>query len=453
MARTLDTLADGGIMAMVVPSGFLDGKSSYGKDLEKIAGKARLLEAWRLPNGTFDSTDVGTDIVVFRKGDGGSVEELKTYFKNNPEHIAGVVSTRTGRFGKAETYVKPKEGESFESAIANIDVGKTETENAVKAAAEAVGVKSETKEASPVTAKTVFGDTVKTKRGTGIVRGYVKKDGKTAGVVVNVNGKREEVLFSDEQAQTRSRSEAMKGNQNAKGEHDYPQNPAAHIIDVEEFNKKYGKTVDALDMPIWKATDKFGNVDMTKLSAEQQRYVEKSPHFVKDGGMYVNAVNYASGNIRQKLRLLDVNDAQYELKKSLLEAVCPKEKKIGEFTLSPITDWAREYVMQDGGNLIDGFFAWAYNGYGYFSAGSSPISAEEIPAEISFSDIEAFIEKKPLKLARNEADADDPKLKARYKERKKQLRRDTAITLFNRYLAEGLSLDERAGVTKGDEKI
>ena len=448
MARTLDTLVDGGIMAMVVPSGFLDGKSSYGKDLEKIAGKAKLLEAWRLPNGTFDSTDVGTDIVVFQKGDGGSVEDLKNYFKNNPEHIAGVVSTRTGRFGKAETYVKPKEGESFESAIANIDVGKTETENAVKAAAEAVGVKSETKEASPVTAKTVFGDTVKTKSGTGIVRGYVKKDGKTAGVVVNVNGKREEVLFSDEQAQARSRSEAMKGNQNAKGEHDYPQNPAAHIIDVEEFNKKYGKKVDAQDMPIWKATDKFGNVDMTKLSAEQQKYVEKSPHFVKDGGVYVNAVNYASGNIRQKLRLLDVNDAQYELKKSLLESVCPKEKKIGEFTLSPITDWAREYVMQDGGNLIDGFFAWAYNGYGYFSAGSSPISAEEIPAEISFSDIEAFIEKKPLKLARNEADADDPKLKARYKERKKQLRRDTAITLFNRYLAEGLSLDERAGVIK-----
>ncbi len=280
------------------------------------------------------------------------------------------------------------------------------------------------------------------------MRGYVKKDGKTAGVVVNVDGKREEVLFSDEQAQTRSRSEAMKGNQNAKGEHDYPQNPAAHIIDVDEFNKKYGKSVDAQDMPIWKATDKFGNVDMTKLSAEQQRYVEKSPHFVKDGGMYVNAVNYASGNIRQKLRLLDVNDAQYELKKSLLESVCPKEKKIGEFTLSPITDWAREYVMQDGGNLIDGFFAWAYNGYGYFSAGASPISAEEIPAEISFSDIEAFIEKKPLKLAKNEADTDDPKLKERYKERKKQLRRDTAITLFNRYLAEGLSLEEQKALTQ-----
>ena len=255
MARTLDTLADGGIMAMVVPSGFLDGKSSYGKDLEKIAGKAKLLEAWRLPNGTFDSTDVGTDIVVFRKGDGGSVEELKNYFKNNPERIAGIVSTRIDRFGKEETYVKPKEGETFESAIANIDVSKSETEQAVKVQAEAIGVKSETKEASPVTAKTMFGDVVKTKIGTGIVRGYVKKDGKTAGVVVNVDGKREEVLFSDEQAQTRSRSEAMKGNQNAKGEHDYPQNPAAHIIDVEEFNKKYGKKVDAQDMPIWKATD------------------------------------------------------------------------------------------------------------------------------------------------------------------------------------------------------
>ena len=158
MARTLDTLADGGIMAMVVPSGFLDGKSSYGKDLEKIAGKAKLLEAWRLPNGTFDSTDVGTDIVVFRKGDGGSVEELKNYFKNNPERIAGIVSTRIDRFGKEETYVKPKEGETFESAIANIDVSKSETEQAVKLQAETIGVKSETKEAFPLTAKTVFGD-------------------------------------------------------------------------------------------------------------------------------------------------------------------------------------------------------------------------------------------------------------------------------------------------------
>ena len=89
MSRTLDTLKDGGVIAMVVPSGFMDGKSTYGKDIEKIAEKGELLEAWRLPNGTFDSTDVGTDIVVFRKGKGGSVEQIKSYFEKNPDHIAG----------------------------------------------------------------------------------------------------------------------------------------------------------------------------------------------------------------------------------------------------------------------------------------------------------------------------------------------------------------------------
>lgn len=464
MARTLDTIKDGGIMAMVVPSGFLDGGSAYGKDLEKIAGKAELLEAWRLPNGTFESTDVGTDIVVFRKGKGTTVEALKSYFQNNPGHIAGELSTRMGRFGE-ETYIKPKDGETFESAVANIDVGHTIAQKQIEEVAKTVTAQPETKKAEKITDKTKFGDFVQTEKGTGFVVGYLHgKNRKITGVVVKVDGKSENVLFADVDSNHTLLSDAMKGNKNAAGKHDYPIDPKAQLLDAEEFNKKYGKNIDPQDLPIWKVTDKFGNVDMTKLTPEQKKYVEHSEHFVKDSQVYTNVVNYASGNIRQKLRELDENDPQYTLKKSLLEAVCPKEKgflrtwkesqidengneieveKSDGFTLSPITDWVREYVMKDGGDLINGFFQWAYAGNGYYNASESPIAREEIPPELNWNDIKDFVDKVSLRIDRGEAGTDDKKGKARYRERKKQLRRDTAIKLFNRYLTEGLSLEEQ----------
>lgn len=455
MSRTLDTLKDGGVMAMVVPSGFMDGKSSYGKDLEKIAGKGELLEAWRLPNGTFDSTDVGTDIVVFRKGKGGSVEQIKSYFEKNPDHIAGEVATRTNRFGKEEKYIKPKSGQTFESAVENIDAGASENIQQKKELASTIKAteKKETKDAQKITSKTKFGDYVKTEKGNGKVNGYIKNKSKTIGVCVRTdNGEQVDCLFDKKETDAEkheNRSRAMKNNKNAEGEHDYPLNPNAHKMSVEEFNKKYAKNFDAKDMPAWKATDKFGHVDMTKLSDKEREYVEKSDHFVKEGGMYMNVVNYASGNIREKLSSLDKNDSQYELKKSLLEAVCPKEKKIGEFTLSPITDWAREYKTADGKSLIDGFFDWAYNGHGYYSASDSPVAREEIPPDLSFSDIKDFISKKPYSMSRAESrDYDDKKELARVKDNRKQLRRNTAIKLFNRYLQEGLALDEQKRLTE-----
>lgn len=456
MSRTLDTVKDGGIMAMVVPSGFLNGGSAYGKDLEKIAEKAELLEAWRLPNGTFDSTDVGTDIVVFKKGKGTSVDALKNYFANNPDHIAGEVSTRIGRFGE-ETYIKPKDGETFESAVANINVGQTNIDAAIAKSVENIDVRTEKIEPKSITSKTVFGDVVKLKDGrVGKVVGYTKKNRKTSGIVVNIDGVSEKVPFTDEQQEQRNRSEAMRGNKNADGAHDYPRNPDAHNMSVEEFNKKYGKSFDPKDLPIWKVTDKYGNIDTTKLTEEQKDYIKTSDHFVKDGDVYVNVVNYASGNIRKKLRELAPEDPQYTLKKSLLESVCPKEKgllrtwkekdengneveKSDGFTLSPIAEWAREYKTKDGNDLISGFFAWA----GYGGGSDSPISRSEIPPELNWNDIKDFVNKQSLRLDRGEAGTDDKKSKVRYRERKKQLRRDTAIKLFNRYLSEGLSIEDQ----------
>ena len=116
--RTLDTLKDGGILAMVVPSSFL--RSGNTKIKEKLEGKGQLLEAWRLPNGTFGTTGVGTDIIVMRKGKGepGSLSSDK-YFESHPDCIIGTETERTGRFGNTEKYVSI-DGMTIEEALDKI---------------------------------------------------------------------------------------------------------------------------------------------------------------------------------------------------------------------------------------------------------------------------------------------------------------------------------------------
>ena len=47
-----------------MPSGFLDSKSDKVKEI--IGSKGILLDAYRLPAGTFSTTDVGTDIIVMK---------------------------------------------------------------------------------------------------------------------------------------------------------------------------------------------------------------------------------------------------------------------------------------------------------------------------------------------------------------------------------------------------
>jgi type I restriction-modification system DNA methylase subunit len=67
LTRGLDVLNENGLLIMVIPQSFLDNDAKYNPLKEKIAEKAELIEARRLPHGIFQHTEVGTDIVVFRK--------------------------------------------------------------------------------------------------------------------------------------------------------------------------------------------------------------------------------------------------------------------------------------------------------------------------------------------------------------------------------------------------
>uniref|UniRef100_A0A6M3J6S2 Putative helicase n=2 Tax=viral metagenome TaxID=1070528 RepID=A0A6M3J6S2_9ZZZZ len=111
--KGLDLLKDDGTLVMVVPSSFLKTKSSKAKQI--IAEKGQLVDAIRLPEGTFGTTSIGTDIIVIKKGKGKVDDYLEdSFFTNNPDKIRGEVKTRKNRFGKDETYVAKKEAKKWD---------------------------------------------------------------------------------------------------------------------------------------------------------------------------------------------------------------------------------------------------------------------------------------------------------------------------------------------------
>ena len=128
IARGLDALKDeNSVLAFVVPSGFLNTASDKQKSI--IASKGEILDAYRLPEGTFSTTEVGTDILIMRKKE--SLDDRKNisgellsdgeWFKNHPEKILGEIKTRTNRFGNEEKYVAVHEGLSVQDELNKID--------------------------------------------------------------------------------------------------------------------------------------------------------------------------------------------------------------------------------------------------------------------------------------------------------------------------------------------
>lgn len=95
--RSLDSLKPNGILAMVLPSGWLNRQNK----LEN----AQLLQAFRLPSGAFSGTQVGTDIVILKKSNQRSLDNISSYFENHPDRILGEIRQKTNRYGRLENYV------------------------------------------------------------------------------------------------------------------------------------------------------------------------------------------------------------------------------------------------------------------------------------------------------------------------------------------------------------
>lgn len=459
--RSLDTLKDGGILAFVVPSSFLRGKNGKGK--EAIAKKGKLLEAWRLPKGTFSSTDVGTDIIVIQKGKGDIADYCDNkYFADNESHVIGHETEGKDRFGKPTKIVNLPEGKTVAEAISMIDTKAVEVKEVAKNV-EVKTVQADLSKRFTVIGKLQVGAELTRPDGAkgkityitdGGMIGY-EFDSKT-----NPGGRTSledfAVLDDKETAEeiSRKRSEAMKGNDNAKKAFHKQIIKKATKGDVftpsigknmtaQEFNAKYSKDIPEADMKFWKVTDWEGKVDVTKLTDEEREELGKNKNFVTDeNGNFVNVANYASGNIVEKLAKLEaekdrISKESYEEKKAILEAVLPARKNIMQFTISPKENFALQFKDEDGISLKDKFLAYCgFNENGRIGWNSHcPIPKSELADGMTMQDIWDYVNQIPVRTerTRNPEDAETAKM---FAEQKKNARRETTERLFNKWLRE-----------------
>ena len=407
--RGLDTLKDGGIMAFVVPSGFLRGLSSKGK--EAIAKKGKLVEAWRLPKGTFSSTDVGTDIVIIKK-EKGNIEDFTNnkYFLENESHVIGHEEDGGNWGGKI---VKLPEGKTIEEAIAMIDPQATKIETEIKEAEKNVDVKVSKEE------------------------------------------------------EHKNRSEAMMGNQNAKKDFHKEKEIKKRIkkgeifessigknMTAEEFNKKYNKNISEFDIRYWQKADWEGVIrpetqdEIDELSGNDSNFL-----FDNEKNGFVHAVNYASGNIYQKLDELEKNKLQeddYNRKKKILMKVLPTPKKLGEFTLSLLENFANK-KGSDGLSLVDKFLEYCSCTATHATRNIPYLLAGDVVGDINMIDVWEYIQRIPVKAerARTTEEKDMAKIEA---EKKRQDRKTTAERMFNTWL-NNLSNKEKEVIEDGWNRV
>ena len=468
--RSLDTLKDGGILAFVVPSSFLRGKDGKGK--EGIAKKGKLLEAWRLPKGTFSSTDVGTDIIIIQKGKGDIADYCDNkYFSANESHVIGHESDGKDRFGKPTKIVNLPEGKTVSEAIAMIDTNAVEvTAKGTTTKAEKIAEKIEVKavEADPSKRFTAIGKI-------GVGAKLIRPDGAEGKITyiadsgmigyefdskTNPIGRtsiEDFAVAADKETaeeEHRNLSEAMKGNENAKKAVHKKTIKKAVKGDVftpsigenmtsSQFNAKYSKNIPEADMKFWRITDWEGKVDVTKVSDAERKELESNKNFVTDeNGNFVNVANYASGNIYEKLANLErekdrINKESYEKKKAILEAVLPVRKNVMQFTVSPIENFSRQFKNDDGISLKDQFLEYCgFNEWGNIPYGANcPIPKSELADGMTMRDIWEYINQIPVRTerTRNEEDKETAKM---FAEQKKNARRETTERLFNKWLRE-----------------
>lgn len=154
LAKTIDKVRTGGIIAMITTSGTLDKKSDTVR--KYIAARCELIGAVRLPNTTFKQnagTEAVADILFLQKRDRlverdeawlhiGQTEDgisINQYFVDHPEMVCGTIKMVSGPYGPTPTCEPSSEGtleEQLDRAMSHLSATLTKPEIAIEAAEE-----------------------------------------------------------------------------------------------------------------------------------------------------------------------------------------------------------------------------------------------------------------------------------------------------------------------------
>lgn len=413
--RGIDVLEEGGILTFIVPQSFLNANNEKWKN--QIFDKAELLEAYRLPEGAFGNTQIGTDIIVLRKNTTNSKNNSLAfsgkYFENNPEHVFGSVEKRKNRFGKEEDYVK---GEITDFLNFNLPLRSEMSEEQKAAISEGL---------------------------VGNTNAKGKQVLKTVSEAKKVNKKRE----------TKEKiSNAVRSTIGAERKID-----PKDLYTQEEFIQKYGKKYDQVDLDIVRNMLPTGSLPESQVFNVQKMSKmnnEIYPDFI-----------YASGDITEKLRTLEIekdtlSPEEYSKQKNLLESVLPKKVKLENIILTPIEPFAKGFIFEDNTSLIEKFKKFILGEpivgrYGKYE-GKIIDYKGGLPSEyftnytITKSDILAYLSGERV-TGRNDVVYDKTTgetTKIETNKLKKKERKEIGNKLFQQFIQESLSNDERADLTK-----
>lgn len=377
--RSLDSLRADGILAMVLPSGWLNRQ----KDLQN----ANIVEGFRLPNGAFAGTQIGTDIIILKKSIHKISTDISNYFEVNPSRILGEIREKTNRFGRLENYVHG----SLEEALSKIQNFKNKKETArignlfedlfLENTEQKIDEKFETKietgtkdenqtiekELDLTEAKdkveTVLSqlNTIKFKSPTIIseIRKYEKL--------------REDLItkptsFSEENLKELiEKSDRIISIQNTKNQNEYKIQTKPELkkgILKYQFSKQdeivntslqNSSDITKEQIEAFRDTSYDGTLNNHEKHSQFANYID---------GNWVHDFYYAEGNIYKKLEQLEIdfnrssassfssNDktgtataSQYEKQKALLESVLPKPKSLDEIFISPNHEFVHQFDL------------------------------------------------------------------------------------------------------------
>lgn len=458
--KGLDSLKnEKSVLAYVLPSGWLRSRNSKIKEL--IAGKGQIIDAYRLPNKAFDTTDIGTDIVLLKKNTiENHSEELKKniesfsndiFFKSHPEKILGEPGTRSGRFGE-EPCVNLPANTTLEDELAKIH--------------------------EQLTANTLSADKIEET------------------VVIKNKDEKKYVHFEQTKTKTIHKESSL---QQTVPEQKKPLTENSPVMTSEDFSKLYGKHFEKDDIPIWKATNWEGIIDRSKLSFEEENKLHSNPNYIEvEPGKFTHKVLFESGDIAEKKQHYeneinkyeasvkefdgriynddkgiweDADPAKLELYRKnleILERISPEPIPMEKLHFGVLSSLAEEFeveqINEEGNvkkiNLQESFILWATgntlqsaysNNSRYWRGGidftTANISEEDFPPDVQWRDIIDYIDKKPVKADKvtgswRKEESEINAEKAQHKkeaEEKRMARSETADKLFDKYLHEGLS--------------
>lgn len=306
MSRSLDTLEEGGILAMVVPSGFLS-KDSSNPEKKRIMDKCELVDAYRFPEGAFSNTKIGTDLVILRKNTTGTQDNEHAYgnrfFEANPDKVLGEKKERKNRFGKLESYIE--------------------------------GDVSKFLEIQPPTPREMS---------------QAQKDAISKGLMGNDNAKGSRGATKKENA---NKEIVRKQTEKNKVVNEAIRNTVSSPVetyDQNSFNAQYQTQFDEVDSRMVSQTNTLGFItdfagiptDFNKIAYVDGKYV---PHYI-----------YKSGNIKERLAQLEKDkddliskhgQEAYDLQKRALQNSIPKTIPLENITLSPIDSFSASFAFKN----------------------------------------------------------------------------------------------------------